>query len=400
MSLDRVDPSDSANDAIRCASQQGHTEIVKLLLTDPRVDPSALNNEAIRLASRYGRYETVELLLSLDSKYKIDPAAANQQSIRHACEVRHSLKEPNNAGRLVQLLLADRRVDPTVNQSEAFWKAADRGNLEIVKALLEDGRVTGHFLAALAAASNGHAEVVELLMKDEQVRKEASESSNILCRAATGGHINVLGVLLGYPIQISHAHRALEKSAERGKLNAVEYLLSHSRLQDLDVTYSTLASAVGSGNEEMVRFLLAHPRLYVRKDAWVLSNAVYEGYLSIVKILLEDGRCNDANDNSDSVQEAARTGSLDMLQALIDGLSWRNEKDKREMFERSLFDASREGHLNIVEYLVNKQQGVCDTAAVCEKAAGIAFWYEHMAIVKFFEDRGYLPSAVYLEKLE
>jgi ankyrin repeat protein len=60
---DRVDPSANDNFSIRWASQNGHLEVVKILLTDERVDPSARNNEAIKWASEYGHLEVVKILL-------------------------------------------------------------------------------------------------------------------------------------------------------------------------------------------------------------------------------------------------------------------------------------------------------------------------------------------------
>jgi ankyrin repeat protein len=51
------------NYAIQTASQNGHTEIVKLLLADKRVDPSADDNWAIKRASRNGHIKVVKLLL-------------------------------------------------------------------------------------------------------------------------------------------------------------------------------------------------------------------------------------------------------------------------------------------------------------------------------------------------
>lgn len=45
-------------DAIRCASRNRHSEVVKLLLCDSRVDPRARNNEAIVNASHSGCLET------------------------------------------------------------------------------------------------------------------------------------------------------------------------------------------------------------------------------------------------------------------------------------------------------------------------------------------------------
>ena len=58
----RVDPSANNNDAIRCASRNGHKECVRLLLQDSRVDPSARDNDAIRRASKNGNTECVRLL--------------------------------------------------------------------------------------------------------------------------------------------------------------------------------------------------------------------------------------------------------------------------------------------------------------------------------------------------
>ncbi|RKP15756.1 hypothetical protein ROZALSC1DRAFT_26088, partial [Rozella allomycis CSF55] len=57
------DPSADNNYAIRLASKNGHTEIVKQLLTNPTVDPSAENNYAICRASKKGHADIVKLLL-------------------------------------------------------------------------------------------------------------------------------------------------------------------------------------------------------------------------------------------------------------------------------------------------------------------------------------------------
>jgi ankyrin repeat protein len=47
---DRVDPSANDNYPIRIALENGHLQIVQLLLADRRVDPSALDNYAVQLA--------------------------------------------------------------------------------------------------------------------------------------------------------------------------------------------------------------------------------------------------------------------------------------------------------------------------------------------------------------
>ena len=60
----RVNPAASDNYAIRLASENGRTDVVRLLLADGRVDPAAKDNYAIREASCYGHVDVVRLLLA------------------------------------------------------------------------------------------------------------------------------------------------------------------------------------------------------------------------------------------------------------------------------------------------------------------------------------------------
>jgi hypothetical protein len=61
--LSIVDPREWNNYAIRKASENGHINMVVLLLKDPRIDPSDFDNYALRLASENGHFEVVKLLL-------------------------------------------------------------------------------------------------------------------------------------------------------------------------------------------------------------------------------------------------------------------------------------------------------------------------------------------------
>ena len=72
-----VDPSEDNNIAIKRASNDGHLEVVKLLLKDPRVDPSAQDNCAIRWASDDEHLEVVELLLK-DPRVQVKSYELNQ----------------------------------------------------------------------------------------------------------------------------------------------------------------------------------------------------------------------------------------------------------------------------------------------------------------------------------
>ena len=79
-------PSAEDNHAIREASQNGHLEIVRLLLTDSRIDPSADDNYTIREASHNGHLEVVRLLLA---DPRVDPSADDNFAIREAGEYGH-----------------------------------------------------------------------------------------------------------------------------------------------------------------------------------------------------------------------------------------------------------------------------------------------------------------------
>ena len=58
-----INPSAQDNYAIGVAAQNGHLDVVELLLADKRVNPSADNNYAIRWAAHWGHLDVVQLLL-------------------------------------------------------------------------------------------------------------------------------------------------------------------------------------------------------------------------------------------------------------------------------------------------------------------------------------------------
>ena len=143
--------------AIRFASQKGIVEIVNLLLNDPRVDPSVSGNYAIICASENGHYDIVKLLLN-------DPRA-NPHYRAFEVAKRESRKDYSDI--MLTLMLNNGSGDPYDNNFEAIKGALKHKNYEIVKLLLDDGR--------LKQEKNSHElieiyhEIIELSSKDEQV---------------------------------------------------------------------------------------------------------------------------------------------------------------------------------------------------------------------------------------
>ena len=124
---------------IRCASRNGQTDVVRLLLEDSRADPSAKTNAAIQLACYYGHTD------------------------------------------IVRLLLADSRVDPSTQRNCALRWACSRGHLEVVRILLDDPRVEMTSIFTIQRAKdNGCTEIVDLLT-EHQFRLDGPEyNKNII----------------------------------------------------------------------------------------------------------------------------------------------------------------------------------------------------------------------------
>ena len=102
---------------------------------------------------------------------------------------------------VVRLLLDDPRVDPAARDNEALRLSARRGHAVVVQLLLDDRRVDPAALdnqALREAAAGGHAAVVRLLLSDRRVDPAALDNQ-ALRRAAAQRHAAVVRLLLGNP---------------------------------------------------------------------------------------------------------------------------------------------------------------------------------------------------------
>lgn len=133
--LSRIINVHSSNEkAFRNACQNGHIEVVKLLLSltnDRYVNVHCFNDEAFISACSGGHLEVVELLLSLTGERYIDVHSNNEQAFISAC--------CNGHLKIVKLLLSligERYINVHSNYEEAFISACRNGHLEIVKLLL------------------------------------------------------------------------------------------------------------------------------------------------------------------------------------------------------------------------------------------------------------------------
>jgi ankyrin repeat protein len=184
----RIDPSSLDNLAIQLAIQENHIETVKLLLLDTRIDPSSSDNFCLRISSISGYYEILELLLDhpkinpknistiqlasqeghidivklLLSDLRADPSIGNNCSLRIALQKGHFeiaellLQQPmvslsncpmisglphNDHSQIIEYLINNKKIDISCLDNSLICDALREGHYDIVKALLCDPRI-------------------------------------------------------------------------------------------------------------------------------------------------------------------------------------------------------------------------------------------------------------------
>lgn len=242
------------------------SERVMVLLTSNWVVPSVRNNAPIKWAVNFGtnvcnlysrKITDVDILANLESKCAdilellledtlVDPSVAENYCIKKASDL--------GRAQLVQILLRDRRVDPAVAGNFPIYKAALNGHEETVKVLLVDDRVDpGNVINSTAV--NGNLAITQLLLQDHRV-DPANSDNHAIRFAAEQGHFRVVQLLSedvrvdpsadeNYAIGIAYMY------FERVKLRnyrGIFYLLSkHPKV---------LESAFGNGQYDIVKLLV------------------------------------------------------------------------------------------------------------------------------------------------
>jgi ankyrin repeat protein len=123
-------PRFRANEALLSAAEEGFTDVVRVLLSDPRVTADAL--PALDIALQYNRTEVVKLLLPA---FYAGPAQAGFQL---ACK--YGVEE------VVQAFLRDGRVDINANDGCALHTACRNKQIAIINILLAQPKINVMFL--------------------------------------------------------------------------------------------------------------------------------------------------------------------------------------------------------------------------------------------------------------
>ena len=298
-----ANPSDKDNEAIRFASEEGHTEIVELLLQDKRVNPSDKDNEAIRYASENGYTEIVELLLQ------------------------------------------DKRIDPSDDDNYAIKNASYNGFTEIVRLLLQDKRVRNKLsdreIEKYENQKRGLKESVRDLMKpksEEEISKKIGDlnPNDLLMKSINNNYLNGVKLALEKGADLSaNDNYAIKYASLDGYTEIVKLLLQDERVDpSADNRNDAIRYASMNGHTEIVKLLLQDKRVDPsNKKNLAIGFASYYGHTEVVKLLLQDKRVDPSDDDNYAIKNASYNGFTEIVRLLLQDKRVREKLTDKEIKE-------------------------------------------------------------------
>ena len=338
--------------ALLHAASKGHREIAERLLVAPGINVNVTDrqgNTALGFAARSGSTGIVRILLNrMDVDVNLGIALLQAAAKGHEEIVRDLLEVPGcnvnlvdrvgisalgiaagigNLG-MVEMLLS--RVDINVNLGAPLKHAASNGHLPVIYRLMQVSAINVNTVdssgwpALAAAAINGHADIVKLLLRDPAIDPNLGMP---LSEAAAHGYLEIVTALLRDDrIEVNAANEdggtALSLAAEYGYLSIVTRLLRHP---DINPDLGTpLVSAADKGHLELVQALLRVPGINVNRRNPIgnaaLTVAAYGSCTEIVDVLLKvdsiDVNIVDGTGYT-ALQWAASLGNVDMVDMLL-----------------------------------------------------------------------------------
>jgi len=228
--------------------------------------------------------------------------------------------------------------------------------------------------ALIYAAMQGHEAIAEKLLKaGANPNTVCSRGGNALHRVAAYDYLGIVKLLLAHKeldvnaLHSGWAHEsALMLASEYGYVDVVKELLGRSdiKINDLGGGYSALHLAVQYEETEVVRLLLADPRIDVElrnQGGWpALVMAARYGYIPIAEALLDKGANIEQSDSEldgggTAILRAIDYNKLAMVQLLYNrGANW----DCRDKYNRSLIHgAAVNNRSQILRWLLETQPG-------------------------------------------
>ena len=354
--------------ALELASLDGHYNVMQLLL-DNHADPDLATNDGwtpLHVASQEGHYKIVELMLQKG----VDPNVTNSKNGRTAL----IQASQNGHDDTVQLLLTA-GASPNIqddNGETALRLESLKGNYNVTQLLLDnhadpnlaanDGWTPLH-----VASQEGHYKIVELMLQ-KGVDPNVTNSKNgrtALILASQNGHDDTVQLLLtagaSPNIQDDNGETALELASLKGHYNVTQLLLDNHADPNLATNdgWTPLHAASQEGHYKIVELMLqkgpVDPNVTNSKNGiTALIQASQNGHHDTVQLLLTAGASPNIPDDNGvtALVLASFNGHYNVTQLLLD-----NNADPNLATNDGwtpLHAASQKGHYKIVELMLQK----------------------------------------------
>ncbi|XP_073932962.1 ankyrin repeat and KH domain-containing protein 1 isoform X11 [Castor canadensis] len=313
---------------LMAASSGGYLDIVKLLLLhDADVNSqSATGNTALTYACAGGFVDIVKVLLN---------EGANIED--HNENGHTPLMEAASAGHVeVARVLLEHGAGINTHSNEfkesALTLACYKGHLDMVRFLLEAGADQEHktdemHTALMEACMDGHVEVARLLLDSgAQVNMPADSFESPLTLAACGGHVELAALLI-------------ERGANLEEVN--------------DEGYTPLMEAAREGHEEMVALLLAQgANINAQTEETqetALTLACCGGFSEVADFLIKAGADIELG-CSTPLMEASQEGHLELVKYLL--AAGANVHATTATGDTALTYACENGHTDVADVLL------------------------------------------------
>lgn len=243
------------------ASQNGHAEVVRLLLQH------SLGKDVRALEPWRGLCKNIDIAVTVAYKH---PEVVRELLLHgargDACEsVALSRAAAWGILETVRMLLAA-GADPNQGWGkDALWSAAKNGHTQVVQELLQTGRVldvngkSDYDSPLFLAAKHGHLDIVRLLIAHGADARRLQDDLFLLC-CITRPRADIIAELLNAGVSPNGRRgSALIMAAENGHVDVVRVLLEHGA--DANVCWcfkSVIGIAHKRGHTEVVRLLLRH----------------------------------------------------------------------------------------------------------------------------------------------
>ncbi|KAG5800751.1 hypothetical protein H9Q69_000310 [Fusarium xylarioides] len=392
------------------ASENGHTQVVKLLL-GAAADPDISNycSNALFVASRSGHEDIVICLLKAGAD--VDQLVSGTSALQIAAEGGHD--------QCVKLLIAANADVDEQNEGTPLYRATSKGYLSIIQQLLLAGadvnsqEKRGDKLEEAplhAAASSGRVGVVECLLgAGADVNGYGGVKKTPIAAAAISGCVPVVNLLLD-ELKASGKKKfgpALGYSVQQGNAEIVDMLLEAGASPNGDpeetLEYGSLNPpliiAAEAGNESLVTRLIgssANVNQYFGEYGACftpLYAASAKGHLTIMRELLKAGAAVDDIGGylGTPYIVAVSEGHLEAVTLLLEKGAGLHARDEVNDYPALVVALDNE-HPDIADHLIKAGANVNDAAGDYGSALQAAAYKGYQAIAEMLIDNGADPT--------